>query len=62
MFKLDRNFHRTYNQHTKQRELDNYAGMSFEEKVKVFVYLQSVAYNYKIESPPKMDRTIHSYR
>ena len=62
MFKLDRNFHRTYNQFAKQREVDNYKQMNFDEKAKVFAYLQSVAYNYKLGSPPKMDRTIHAYR
>jgi hypothetical protein len=62
MFKLDRNFHRTYNQQTKQKEIDNYTSMSFEEKAMVFAYLQSVAYNYKLGVPLKMDKTIHSYR
>jgi hypothetical protein len=62
MFKLDRNFHRTYNQYAKQREVDNYAEMSFEEKARVFAYLQSVAYNYTFGFPPKMDKTIHSQR
>jgi len=62
MFKLDRSFHRTYNQSEKQKEADNYKQMNFEERGQVFAYLQSVAYNYKLSTPPKMDKTIHSYR
>lgn len=62
MFKLDRSAHKTYNLKQIQRESDNYSHLSLEEKFNVFAYLQSVAYNYELNSPPKMDKTIHSYR
>ncbi len=62
MFKLDRNFYQTYSYNENRKESDNYSHLSFEEKIQVFLYLQSVAYNYKMGSPPKMDKTIHSFR
>lgn len=62
MFRLDKSVHKTYNLLQVQKESANYSGFSLEEIVKVFTYLQSVAYNYKVDSPPKMDKTIHSVR
>ena len=62
MFRLDKNFHKSYNYKDKRKESDNYVHLSFIERMKVFAYLQSVAYNYPIDSPPKMDKTIHSVR
>ena len=62
MFRLDRSFHRTYSNNETRKESENYKQMTFEEKIQVFLYLQSVAYNYKMGSPPKMDKTLHSVR
>ncbi|MBN8691620.1 MAG: hypothetical protein J0L69_00415 [Bacteroidetes bacterium] len=62
MFKLDRSAHKTYNFKEIQKESDNYFSLSAEERFKVFAYLQSVAYNFSQNNPPKMDKTIHSYR
>ena len=62
MFKLDRSFHKTYNLKQIQKDSDKYSHLNQEEKFRVFAYLQSVAYNYKLGSPPKMDKSIHSYR
>ncbi len=62
MFKLDRNYHKAYNLKDFYREIDNYKHLSFEEKLKVFAYLQSVAYNFKLGFPPRMDKTMHSSR
>ena len=62
MFRLDKSAHKVYNLQQQQKESANYSDFSIEEKFKVFVYLQSIAYNFKIENPPKMDKTIHSTR
>lgn len=62
MFKLDRTAHKTYHLKQIQKESDNYIQLDIEEKAKVFAYLQSVAYNYPLNFPPKMDKTIHSVR
>jgi hypothetical protein len=62
MFKLDRSVHKTYNLKQIQTESENYAYLTLEERFEVFAYLQSVAYNYKLNSPPRMDKNFHSYR
>lgn len=62
MFRLDKNFHKVYNLNEPKREIDQYKQLSFEERAQVFAYLQSVAYNYKLGSPPKMDKSVHSSR
>jgi hypothetical protein len=62
MFRLDKNAHKTYNLKQIQNESENYSHLTPEEKFKVFAYLQSVAYNYDLNSPPKMDKTVHSCR
>ena len=62
MFKLDKNYHKTYNLKDSRREIDNYKDWGLEEKLKVFAYLQSVAYNFKLGSPPRMDKAVHSCR
>lgn len=62
MFRFDRNSHKAYNFKQIQKESDHYKEMSEEERTKVFIYLQSVAYDYPLNSPPKMDKSVHSCR
>ncbi len=62
MFKLDRTVHASGKITDFKRESDNYKHMTIEEIGKVFAYLQSVAYNYSLDKPLKMDKTIFSVR
>jgi len=62
MFKLDRTAHRAGSIKDKIKESDFYKGMSLEQIAEVFAYLQSVAYNYPIGQPPRMDKSIHHSR
>ncbi len=62
MFRLDRTAFKAGNFKNKQKESDNYKDMTLEEIGKVFAYLQSVAYNYPLGKPPRMDKTVHSFR
>jgi hypothetical protein len=41
-------------------EIVHYKGMSAVELGKVFVYLNSVSFNYPLGFPPKMDKTMGS--
>ena len=34
-----------------------YKKMTWQERLKVAAYLNSVAYNYDVNNPPKLDRT-----
>ena len=60
--KLDRTIHKAYNYRDQVPEIENYKGLSFAEVCSIFNYLQSVAYNFKLNNYPKMDRTVHSCR
>ena len=62
MLKLDRTAHRAGNIKDKIKESDFYKGMSLDQIAEIFTYLQSVAYNYPINQPPRMDKTVHYSR
>lgn len=40
-----------------EKEMKNYKKFSLSERLKVAYYLNSVAYNFDPDSPPKMDKT-----
>ena len=62
MFRLDRTVHSSGKITDFKKESDNYKHLTFEQIGEVFSYLQSVAYNYPIDKPLKMDKTIFSVR
>lgn len=57
MLKLDRTAFSTSKISDSKKESDNYLNQSVAEKYFAFAYLQSVAYNFPINSYPKMDKT-----
>lgn len=62
MFRLDRTAHYSGKITDFKKESDNYKNMNLLQIGEVFAYLQSVAYNYPINQPLKMDRTAFSVR
>jgi hypothetical protein len=62
MFKFDRTYFKSGNIKTFVKESGNYKGFTSEEIANVFLYLQSVAYNYDLNHPIKMDKTVYSSR
>ena len=62
MFKLDRTFSTSGNFKDSKKESEYYRNMTFDERAKVFAYLQSVAYNFEIGNSPRLDKSIHSAR
>ena len=62
IMKLDRTVHNAYHFKDQKPESTNYKSRSFSELTDIFNYLQSVAYNFKLNNYPKMDKTIHSCR
>jgi hypothetical protein len=62
MFRLDRNAHKATNLKTKKKDSEEYLHLTLHDRLKIFAYLQSVAFNYDLSNPPKMDKTIHSVR
>lgn len=62
MQKLDRTFGSSSNFYSQKKESAYYKKLSKEEIAEVFSYLNSVSYNYPIDKPPKMDKTVFSSR
>jgi hypothetical protein len=62
MLKLDRTFSTAGKITDNKKETDHYKNHTFQQIIEVFNYLQSVAYNYPINQPLRMDKTIFSAR
>jgi len=61
-FKLDR---RAFKGQTLQEAADHtehYKKLSWQERLKVSYYLNSVAYNFDINNPPRIDKTKFSVK
>ena len=58
MFKLDRT---AFKAHTSlaatKMHSPHYKTVTWQDRLKIANYLNSIAYNYPVDSPPKMDRT-----
>lgn len=58
MFKFDRT---AFKAHTATEATKThsayYKGLSWQERLRIADYLNSIAFNYPVGSPPKMDRT-----
>lgn len=62
MFKLDRTVSSSGKITDQKTETDNYKNYTIAQIAEVFKYLQSVAFNYPIDQPLRMDKTIFSSR
>lgn len=60
-FKLDRTAFKAMTLQQADKET-NYKHLTAFERLKITAYLNSVAYNYDINNPPKMDRTVFEAR
>lgn len=56
-FKLDRTAFKAHTVKGAAHHAGLYKKMSWQERLKVAQYLISVAYNFDIENPPRLDRT-----
>ena len=62
MLKLDRTYSSSGNLFEPKEEVIHYLGMSKEEIAKVFAYLNSVSFNYRLGKPPRMNKAAFSMR
>lgn len=62
MFKLDRITYSSGKITDFKKESENYKNLNLEQIGKIFSYLQSVSYNYSIDKPLRMDRSVFSVR
>ncbi len=56
-FTLDRTAFKAHTHKEAANHADVYKKLSWQERLKVAAYLNSVAYNFDINNPPLMDRT-----
>jgi hypothetical protein len=61
MFRLDRNIGIAHNHETDPYK-EYWKNQSIEERLKAANYLNSVAFNFSLENPPVLDRTVFSMR
>lgn len=56
-FKLDRTAFKAQNLKEASNHAADYIKLSWQDRLQVAAYLNSVAYNFDLKNPPKMDRT-----
>ena len=61
-FKLDRNAFKGQTQQEAANYAAIYKKLSWQERLKIAGYLNSVAYNFDVNNPPRMDRTKFSVK
>jgi hypothetical protein len=56
-FKLDRTAFKAQTIREAADHAQVYSKMTWQERLRVAAYLNSVAYNYDLHNPPRMDKT-----
>jgi len=63
MYRLDRTaFKAQTAEEANKADSIYYKNLSWQERMRIANYLNSVAYNYPENNPPKMDKTVFSVR
>jgi hypothetical protein len=56
-FKLDRTAFKGQTLQEAANHAEHYKKLSWQERLKVAAYLNSVAFNFDLNNPPRMDKT-----
>ncbi|CAM3584980.1 hypothetical protein [Sphingobacterium prati] len=56
-FRLDRSAFKAQTAEEAANHSPYYARLSWQQRLEIALYLNSVAYNFPLENPPKMDRS-----
>ena len=59
-FKLDRTTFKAQTATEASNHKAYYASLTWQERIKIAAYLNSVAFDYDFNNPPRMDKTICS--
>ena len=59
-YRLDRNYFWAGKAEDQPSDALYYKTLTPEERLKIAFYLNSVAYNFDINNPPRMDKTVFS--
>ena len=58
MFKLDRNIGRGHSHKEAADQSEYWKSKTIDERLAAVMYLNSVAYNFDMNNPPRLDRTV----
>ncbi len=61
-FRLDRTAFRAGSHQQISQQLAYWQSKTMTERLRAAAYLTSVAYNYPLDNPPKLDRAVFSMR
>ncbi|MCA6461316.1 MAG: hypothetical protein IM571_12095 [Chitinophagaceae bacterium] len=61
-FRLDRTAFKAQTLEEAARHSEYYKKLTWQERLQIANYLNSVAYNYDLNNPPKMDKTKFSVK
>lgn len=61
-FRMDRTKFKMQTFKEASHQLEYWRSKSIEDRLRAAYYLISVAYNFDVKHPPKMDRTVFSMR
>ena len=56
-FRLDQTAFKAHTMKEAANHAAEYKKMSWQDRLKVATYLNSIAYNFDLNNPPRMDRT-----
>ena len=59
-YRLDRNQFSILSYKEADRAISDYSQLSWQERFRIHQYLNSIAYAYASQEPPRMDKTIFS--
>jgi hypothetical protein len=61
-FRLDKNYFWEGKLEDKPSDAAYYGTLTMEQRLKIAFYLNSVAYNFDINNPPKMNKSVFTIR
>ena len=61
-YRLDRTAFKAHNAAKASDHASYYQTLTWQERIRIANYLNSIAYNYPENEPPKMDKTVFSMR
>jgi hypothetical protein len=61
-YRLDRTAFKAQTAKEASNHAAYYKSLTWQERLRIANYLNSIAYNYPENNPPKMDKTVFSYR
>jgi hypothetical protein len=61
-YRLDRTAFKAQTAEEASNHASYYKTLTWQERLRIANYLNSIAYNYPVDNPPRLDRTIFSVR